>query len=263
VRAAIVSEETARELFGSPEQAVGQTVRTDDDVLHVVGVMSSRFAFPDQRVGVWRALDLDHADGVNVIGRLLDGVGLERLTSFFTTLPADTVASLSLDSGFRLRAVPLESATVADETRRLMLLLLGTGVCLLLAACANVIGLEISTSLTRVPAQAIQLALGTSRASLVRIAGIEGGVLIATSTLVTVVLSGWAMDSLRVWIPDLVARATANRIDIDARSNWFLCAAALLVWLAAGGPPPGFAATCSSDPRAPHRPEAGAVRGRS
>jgi putative ABC transport system permease protein len=240
-RVTLISEELARERFGDPALAVGQSVNTDDEPLYIVGVMAGGFAFPDQRVRVWRPLDLVHADGVSPIGKLADGVDLDRLAAFAAMLPADRQSVIGLPPGWRLQPTYLTAGDVAVDTQRLMLLLFGAGICLLLAASANVVGLEISSSLGRARTHAIQLALGASRGSLMRIAWIEGAILVTVAAVATIAMTQWAAGLVRVWVPELLTRWSANRIDVDTRSILFLIASTAVVWLAAVVPTSLFA----------------------
>lgn len=173
----------ARERFGDPARAVGQVVETSAERLVVVGVMPAEFRYPDVNTRIWRALDprgplAQGYAGVFSIARLRP----DRPTDIILRAIAERSVAVGQAAGaptdYAAVAVPLHRRRAADDQRRTFFVLFGAAVCLLLTACANVASLELAGAVSRARTYAIQLALGASRASLVRTALAEGAFIV-------------------------------------------------------------------------------------
>ena len=230
----ILSESLARRVFGDPGAAVGQPFSTGSETLTVVGVMPASFRFPTAREEFWRPLDLatwPNDRGLGNVGRLNDNLSLASADAMFAQR-APAVEQLldrrPRDQHMRLR--PMADVRANTSARSVFLVLVGAAACLLLIACANVASLEVAAVSRRMRDQAIQAALGASRASLTRVMLVEGAVLILISVAVAVTLTSWGLALLDDQLTVDMRDALTNPLDIDVRAMIFMAAAALAMW---------------------------------
>ncbi len=113
----------------------------------------------------------------------------------------------------------------------MFLVLLGAAACLLLLACANVASLELAGAVRRARVYAIQIAIGASRAALVRTALLEGLILVGAAAAVAAWLASAAAGALTNVVPPHIATGSANPIDLDERGAAFMLAVAAATWL--------------------------------
>jgi predicted permease len=232
---AVIGADLARRHFGTSAAAIGATLATPDRPLTVVGVMPAGFRYPDGRAQIWRALDFERLQptfpNMNLIARLRPGL-----------TPADAGARLGARLPMLLAkgrtAIELAPAfgAASDERTTTLTVLLGAALCLLLAACANVANLEFAGGLRRARTFSVQMALGASRASLVRIALFEGALLTAAAVVVAAMLAAAGAPVLTSVLPETITLGGVNPIDVDWRALAFLVAIAAGVWLLASLP---------------------------
>jgi predicted permease len=239
--AALLREDLARRRFGQPDRAVGQRLDATGGPLLIVGVMSSDFAFPRADTQVWRALDPSGPLARNFEATPL----LVRLRS---GEPVDT-ASASIAARARMvgQAVGLASYGVEVQpfavhrnpaARGAMLwVLLGAALCLVLSSCANVASLELAQVLRRARSFGVQLALGASRGSLVRVVMLEGLCIVGCALAVGLGLA-WILTTLvRDLIPEAIRITSQNPIALEIRAISYAAAVAGVTWLLVAAPP--------------------------
>lgn len=234
--AAVIDVGLARERFGSPDRAIGRILETSERPLTVVGVMPEGFRFPNGRVKIWRALDHHRLHrlfpGMTFIGRLAPGVSIDAAGATLTT----RLPHLIPRNATAINLVPQTFGT-APATRSTMLkVLLGAVLCLLLAAAANVVSLELAGAMRRAHVFSVQTALGASRSSLVRTGLLEGVFLVFSAVMVAVALSVAGASAISGVLPEAVALGGINPVDVDTRALLVLASTAALVWLAASLP---------------------------
>jgi predicted permease len=233
--AAVIDHDLARERYGDPRAAVGQTLETTDRPLLVVGVMPPGFRFPEGRTRIWRVLDYARYSGGRVIisgfsgfwpvARLAAGVPLEHVErTVIERIPELT------PSGNRSAVNPIRFGRPPDERRLMLFALLGAALCLLLTACANVTSVELAGALRRSRAYAIQAALGAPRGTLVRTALFEGALLVALAIALAAVLAVAGLEILTSRLPERITQGGINPIDLDWRSAVFMAGGAVATW---------------------------------
>ncbi|MEZ5320427.1 MAG: ABC transporter permease [Vicinamibacterales bacterium] len=248
---AILAESLATDRFRSPADAIGKTFDTFSGRFTVVGVMPASFRFPDGRTRLWvpfdpfsyeRLPDPAMARYVQVIGRLKTGVSRETAnTAMATRAAALGVAWADLHERKQAPAptvlpfrFPFDNPYVRpDEIRSqqsLIVLVVVGALCLLLTACANVASLELAGAMARARAHAVQMAIGASRARLLRQVAFEGLALVVASAGVALVAARLLTTLVRARVPEALTYAAPNAIDLDPRAVGFTLAAALVTW---------------------------------
>ncbi len=234
--AAVITEGLARERFGSPDGAIGQVLSTDDRPLTVVGVMRESFRYPDGDVRIWRALDYERLNrmfpSMWLVGRLAAGVSVDdagkTLATRLPNLADKSTGRVELRSGI---------FSMPAETRiRTLNILLGAALCLLLAACANVVSLEVAGGLRRSRVLAVQAALGASRWSLVRTTLLEGVALVGVAYVLALGLASGGISLLRDFLPPSLTSEGVNPLDVDWRAISAMGLVAAVVWAVASLP---------------------------
>jgi predicted permease len=234
---AVISDRLARARFGTATQAVGQRIDTTAAPLVVVGVMPPEFRFPSGGFDVWRAIDLRHPRL-----RSMSAVALirsERAPADTAALVARRVGDAEARAGLPSRSIaprPLLSRTMEERPRRLLLIVAAAAICLLLTACLNVASLELAAAFARRPLNGVQMALGASRAALVRTALAEGALITGAAAVLALPLAAWATAWLSTGLPDRIFDSV-NPIDLDLRTLAFLVATSVIVWIGIAVPP--------------------------
>lgn len=159
--------------FGGDPSILNQTIRLDAKSYTVIGVMPSRFTFPEQRVQLWTPIyheeavsyiELLDSHDFAAIGRLKPGVTETQATAELSVIVRQ-LHDQHLDNPFVSKAAnsqPLLDDLVGEIKTSLYVLLAAT-LCVLLIACLNVASLLVARGVARQKELAIRSALGGSR----------------------------------------------------------------------------------------------------
>jgi putative ABC transport system permease protein len=217
--------------FGGRPEVVGESMRLDDQLYTVVGVMppglyptwpatQGNFAFLPRYQQLWVPLALtaeqredrrSHVYGA--IGRLRDGVSLAAAQAEKDTITgrlAEAHPAANRDEAVILNPLADE---VVGEVRAALLIVLGAVSLVLLVACANVAGLAMARSVTRSKEIAIRVALGASRWRITRALLIEDVLLTMAGGLVGAMLAVRVVDLLSLVLPADIPRLAEIRVD--------------------------------------------------
>jgi putative ABC transport system permease protein len=186
VKSIVLGYEFWQRAFAGDKQIVGKTVRISrwDVSPVVIGVMEPEVRFlpspgaakePNYDVNAtvdwWVPLALDpkylKEPGWNVVGRLRDGVTVDRGQQELAVLTANEARAEKRFEGFAPQLEPLTDEMNRDG-RRILLPLLGAAALVLLIACGNAAALLLVRGLQRQQEYAVRIAMGMGRVGLLR-----------------------------------------------------------------------------------------------
>ncbi len=241
-RVALISHGLWEERFGGARDAVGSTLRIDEEPYTVVGVLPEAFSFPQvlNRIDVVVPLGLrvdpkDEGANFPIIARLRDGVGkgaaaadVARLDAPFAEQYPDQV--YDPDGGMKLAT--FEELYVGDAATALWVVMGAVGLVLLIA-CANVANLLLARAVSRRREVALRAALGASRGRVARFILTESVILALLAGAVGLLLARWGLSALLALSPAELPRM--DTIGVDWRVVAFTFLAALTTGLLFGG----------------------------
>ena len=211
----ILSHALWQDRFGGDPQAVGRVVRLCGVDRRIVGVMTPRFAFPNDSA-FWIPMHIDSRDQTSywsgnftpVIARLRSGVMLSQARDEIQLLSRRMIALYPYPMGRNFNAqatvIPLQEFLVAGVRTRLILLQCAIGLVLLIA-CANVANLLVARAVSRRKEMALRTALGAARGRIIRQLLTESLVLSFAGGAAGVGLAAWGTAALRPILPSTAA----------------------------------------------------------
>jgi putative ABC transport system permease protein len=234
--AVILSDTLWRQRFDADPSIVGRTISVDGTPRTVVGVMPaelSHVGLPGVLRGarLWVPLAPIERDSprdrrsLTVFARLAPGVSPAAAGARLVALARGLESTYpAANEGVTIAVQPLR-ATVSANTRAMLLMVMGTVTFVLLIACANVANLTLARAAGRRTEIATRLALGASRARIIRQVLSESLLLALLSVPPGIVLAYWGRDLLlgSAGSPELAAA-----IPIDTRVLLFTIVLALL-----------------------------------
>lgn len=167
--------------FGEKGLTIEQTIKLDDELVEVIGVLPKEFRFPeplDVEIVTPLALGAEQASreasmqngmmSINVVARLRPGVTVDRAQSEMDSIQQGIVQAYpTFQDGKQVMLVPLHEHLVAN-VRRATLVLLGAVFLLCLLSCLNVGSLLLAKTIARRTEIAIRMGLGASRIRILR-----------------------------------------------------------------------------------------------
>jgi putative ABC transport system permease protein len=244
---ALLTDAAWRTRFGSDPQVVGRTIRLDDVVTEIVGVMPPGFAFPDPDAVALVPLRIDPEGrfgtfGMHALGRIADEFTLDQAASRLRELQArlpeffpDITADFLDRAGWGVSVDRYQDRVVGEDVASALWLVFGTVGLVLVIACANVANLFLVRAEARQKELAVRAAMG---AGLARIAsgflsealvlGLVGGVIgavLAWSGIVLLVANG----------PSAIPRL--HEVRMDGATLAFAASLSVLIALVLGAVP--------------------------
>jgi predicted permease len=225
-RVAVMSHRLWMRRYGADPQIIGRPIRADGEPTQVVGVAPAWMdaaGSPD----VWLPARFNQASpptgsfGWSAIGRLKEGVRPDQAATHLEPLVKRAMTEYIQSANYRAfltdgRYRPLVHPMKEDvigSVREPLLILLGTVGMVLLVACGNVANLCLIRAEARQREIAVRVALGGSRASLVRKLLAEALALSAIGAVLGVLFSAAALPILLQLAPDTIPRLDRVRVD--------------------------------------------------
>jgi putative ABC transport system permease protein len=210
--------------FGADRSIVGRAIRLNGEEYTVVGVLTSGFAMPvrDVEFVIPFAADRDPRrsarNSVNFIigvGRVAEHVSPQQAASELTAIARRLQDQFPVENarkrGVRMVA-PLDG--VVGPFRTALLTVFGAVGAVLLIACANLANLMLTRATNRRKDLAVQLALGSSRAKVVRQVVIEALVVSVSGGLIGVLFARSGVAALVALAPTQLPRSGEIRLDL-------------------------------------------------
>ena len=175
--AVILGNRFWRTRFAADPQVVGRTLRLDDRVRTVIGVLPPGEPWIDGQTYiplVYRPNANRGSWEYSVIGRLAPGASPESAQADLQRIAAVLAASYPKDDkGIGFNMDPASAWVASDTTRRALWVLLGAVTFLLLIGCLNIANLLLARGMNRKREIAVRTALGAGRARLIRFVMME------------------------------------------------------------------------------------------
>jgi predicted permease len=237
---AVVSHRFWKTALGGAPDAIGRTLRLDNQPIVVIGVLPEHFSQP---VGadIWRPFDLPEGMWTAIVtgrqlqlyGRLADGATLGALNTELRAF-ASRATELSADNkDWRWIAEPLREALL-DQAGNIALFVQAGAAVLLVLALANLVALLLAWAAERERETAVRLALGATRPQLFQQFLVQSLLLTGVGGVGGVLLAASGLPLVQQLVPGDVLSELLAGARIDATALAFALVTMTLVGVLAG-----------------------------
>ncbi|HEY3662967.1 MAG TPA: ABC transporter permease [Chthoniobacterales bacterium] len=231
----VISERLWRRKFDRDPRVLGSKIMADGRAFTVVGIMPASFEFPlplfnvtgaqfGEQADIWQPLGFKDAElkrrgsrSYGVIGRLAPGVSAQQAQAELDTVVRGMRTRFKdnypQSDSFGATLYPLKEQVVGGM-KPLLLILSGAVALVLLIACANLATMLLARATARQREMAIRVAVGASRARLLRQALTESVGLAIFGGAVGILLAIWAIDLVKSIGTQTIPRLSEVHIDL-------------------------------------------------
>jgi putative ABC transport system permease protein len=234
----LLSEGLWQSRFARDPGVLGKTVKLNDEIFTVIGILPSTFQFPPDSpadILLPQPPDPDRGHGfVNVVGRLKAGATLTQ-----AQVEMDTIArrlelqypKFEKETGVRVLSLRDSFAT---KLRPALLIFLSAVGFVLLIACANVANLFLVRTAGRHKELVVRAAMGAGRLRLIRQLITESAMVGLGGGAVGLLMAFWGVKGLATLVRSTFRTQALDTVSIDARVLAFTLVLSLMVGMIAG-----------------------------
>ena len=229
---------------GGDKSEIGKSIRLDGVPHEIVGVLPRHFKYPvgGSPRALWVALTNDFvANGrplpyVSVIARLADDVSVESAVARLAAIPVEMSGGAPARGlgGMKLGAMPTGQWRGNPELKHGVWLLMGAISLMLLVAMVNAMNLILFRGADRTRELAIRLALGVSRAQLLRHILVENVVIAFLSGAAAVLIAVAGVAGVNQRLPEEFAFSSVYTFQVNPRVLAFTFLLAAVIGLILG-----------------------------
>ena len=237
----LISDALWQSRFGRRFDIVGQLVHLDGKSFEVIGVVSSRLAFPLQkdRIDYWSTVALDADPSLyggsipvsrgyprydGAVARLKPGVTAEQARQDMTLLATQIAREHpKFTSSNEVAVISALDEVVGHTSRTMLLIVYGAVFCVLAVACINVANILLVAALARRREFSLRIALGAPMVKIVRQLLIESILIAMAGGLSGIALAWFVLQLFLTFAPP----ETPRLADVHLHAGVFLYVAAI------------------------------------
>jgi len=228
---AMISYSLWRAAFGGAESVVGSKVELDGHAVTIVGILPPDYRIVSSAINVQPDLFVPNnfeskrqerrQRPLVVLGRLRRGVEVGQARAELAALAAQMGSESPADVTPHTAAVNGIREELTGDYRSTFLLLQGAVAIMMLIACANITNLLLVRYAARGREFALRIALGASRAQIVRQLLTESLLLSLAGGALGVVLAKFSLAPILALVPGTAGLPFADQVDISLRAAAF------------------------------------------
>lgn len=219
----LISEALWARHFGRDPAVIDQVVMIEEAPQRIVGVLPSRFKFPEG-ADAWRPVDITSANArarVQLVVLRRPGVTVAHVNDRLKVLTVALRESGAVPKGqYLISDVPVQ-VRVGRDSAKSFYLLFGAVTVLLLVACINVTNLMLVRASSRAGELALMSAIGAGRGRLLREAAMESAVLALLGCGLGLWMATGLLDVILAVTPDQLRLLNRVTGDLDWRAVGF------------------------------------------